>query len=93
MPAHECEGIPMKPLLLNPDVADLAPNGDELTVYDEEHTVTHCRMLDAETAGADWREVARIFLHIDPEAEGERARPPGIRQPPVAREMDFAMGL
>ena len=64
----------MKPLLLNPDLADLAPDGDELTVYDEEHTVTYCRMLDAEKARADWREVARIVLHIDPEAEGDRAR-------------------
>jgi hypothetical protein len=50
----------VKPLLLNPDVADLAPDGDELTVYDEEHTVTYIRMLDAEKARADWREVARI---------------------------------
>ena len=64
----------MKPLLLNPDVADLAPDGDELTAYDEEHTVTYCRMLDAERASADWREVARIVLHIDPEAEADRAR-------------------
>jgi hypothetical protein len=64
----------MKPLLLNPDVADLAPDGDELTVYDEEHTVTYCRMLDVEKASADWREVARIVLHIDPEAEADRAR-------------------
>jgi hypothetical protein len=37
-------------------------------VYDEEHTVTYCRMLDAEKASADWREVARI------EAEADRAR-------------------
>ena len=66
----------MKPLLLNPDVADLAPDGDELTVYDEEHTVTYIRMLDAEKASADWREVARIVLHIDPEAEADRARRP-----------------
>ena len=64
----------MKPLLLNPNVADLAPDGDELTAYDVEHTVTYIRMLDAERARADWREVARIVLHIDPEAEGERAR-------------------
>ena len=74
MPAHECEGNPVKPLSLNPDVADLAPDGDELTVYDEEHTVTYCRMLDAERASADWREVARIALHIDPEAEADCVR-------------------
>jgi hypothetical protein len=65
-------GHPVKPLLLNPDVADLARGGDELTVYDEEHTVTYCQMLDAEKASADWREVARIVLHIDPEAEADR---------------------
>ena len=64
----------MKPLLLNPDVADLAPDGDELTAYDEEHTVTYCRMLDAERASADWREVARIVLHIDPDREPARAQ-------------------
>jgi len=50
----------VKPLLLNPDVADLAPDGDELTVYDEEHAVTYVRMLDAEPVRANWREVARI---------------------------------
>ena len=64
----------MKPLSLNPDVAGLAPDGDELSAYDEEHTVTYCRMLDAERASADWREVARIALHIDPEAEADCAR-------------------
>jgi hypothetical protein len=31
-------------------------------------------MLDAEAMRADWREVARIVLHIDPEAEADRAR-------------------
>jgi Uncharacterized conserved protein (DUF2285) len=67
-------GHPVKRPLLNPDVADLAPDGDELTVYDEEHAVTYCRMLDAEKASADWREVARIVSHIDPEAEPDRAR-------------------
>jgi hypothetical protein len=64
----------MKPLLLNPDVADLAPDGDELTAYDEEHAVTHVRILDAEAVRADWREVAKIVLHVDPEAESDRAR-------------------
>jgi Uncharacterized conserved protein (DUF2285) len=67
-------GHPVKRPLLNPDVADLAPDGDELTAYDEEHAITYIRMLDAERARADWREVAKIVLHIDPEAEGERAR-------------------
>jgi hypothetical protein len=31
----------------NPAVADVAPDGAELTVYDEEHAIMHMRMLDA----------------------------------------------
>jgi hypothetical protein len=32
------------------------------------------RMLDADAEGADWREVARIVLHIDPDRGPDRAR-------------------
>ena len=59
---------------LDPPVADLAPNSSVLTGYDEQHLVTYLRLLDAEAEGADWQEVARIVLHIDPELEPERAR-------------------
>jgi hypothetical protein len=59
---------------LDPDVADLAPSGPALTVYDEQHAVTYVRLLDADKEGADWREIARIVLHIDPEREHDRAR-------------------
>ncbi|MGJ5132000.1 DNA -binding domain-containing protein [Bradyrhizobium oligotrophicum] len=59
---------------LDPDVADNAPSDPVLTPYDEEHIVTYLRMLDAEAAGADWKEVAQIVLHIDPAREPERAR-------------------
>ena len=59
---------------LDPDVADLAPTDPDLTPYDHEHVVTYLRMLDADAEGADWREVARIVLHIDPEREPLRAR-------------------
>jgi Uncharacterized conserved protein (DUF2285) len=59
---------------LDPDVADLAPSGPALTVYDEEHAITYLRMLDANAEGADWREVSRIVLHIDPEREPDRAQ-------------------
>jgi hypothetical protein len=45
-----------------------------LTSYDERHAITYLRLLDAEADGADWREVARIVLHIDPEHEPDRAR-------------------
>ena len=59
---------------LDPDVADTAPSNSVLTVYDEEHIITYLRLLDADAEGADWREVARIVLHLDPEHESDRAR-------------------
>jgi hypothetical protein len=59
---------------LDPDVADLASSDPELTVYDHEHAVTYMRMLDADAEGADWREVARTVLDIDPDREPDRAR-------------------
>jgi hypothetical protein len=59
---------------LDLDVADVAPAEPELTTYDEEHAITYLRMLDADAEGADWREVARIVLHLDPDQDAERAR-------------------
>jgi hypothetical protein len=59
---------------LDPDVADAAPSDSVLTVYDEQHIVTYLRLLDADAEGADWRDVARIVLHLDPEREFDRAR-------------------
>lgn len=59
---------------LDPSVADAAPTSEKLTSYDREHLVTYLRLLDADAQGADWSEVARIVLHIDPLKEPERAR-------------------
>ncbi|WP_024511989.1 DUF2285 domain-containing protein [Bradyrhizobium sp. ARR65] len=59
---------------LEPDVADWAPTDARLTSYDEQHLVTYWRLLDAEADRADWQEVARIVLRIDPEREPARAR-------------------
>ena len=59
---------------LAPNVADTAPSDAVLTVYDEEHIITYLRLLDADAEGADWREVARIVLHLDPKDDAERAR-------------------
>ena len=58
----------------NPKVEDVAPSEPVLTSYDELHAVTYMRLLDAEADNADWREVARIVLRIDPEREPHRAR-------------------
>ena len=59
---------------LDPDVADVAPNEPVLTAYDEQHVLTYMRLLQAEGEGADWCEVARLVLHMDPEREPDRAR-------------------
>jgi Uncharacterized conserved protein (DUF2285) len=64
----------MKKPPLDPDVADTAPTDSMFTVYDEEHIITYLRLLDADAEGADWQEVARIVLHIDPIREPVRAR-------------------
>jgi hypothetical protein len=59
---------------LDPEVSDQAPDESTLTSYDEQHLVTYLRLLEAEANAADWDEVARIVLHIDPVREPERAR-------------------
>jgi Uncharacterized conserved protein (DUF2285) len=64
----------MKEPQLNPQVADLAPAGPTLTMYDDEHIITYLRLLDADAEGADWRDVSRIVLRIDPDTEADRAR-------------------
>ena len=69
-----CENRPCRTHRLDPDVADTAPSVSVLTVYDEEHVITYLRLLDADAKGADWREVTRVVLHIDPEEESDRAR-------------------
>jgi hypothetical protein len=58
---------------LDPDVADTAPTDPVLTPYDHEHLITYLRLLDADADGADWREVARIVLHLDPDHASDRA--------------------
>jgi Uncharacterized conserved protein (DUF2285) len=59
---------------LDPDVADTAPSDSVLTAYDEEHLIAYLRLLDADADGADWRDVARIVLHLNPDHESDRAR-------------------
>ena len=64
-----------------------APSGSVLTACDEEHLVTYLRLLDADVEGADWREVARVVLNLDPENESDRARR-AFESPFIARQMD-----
>lgn len=60
----------MQKLLLDPDVADDAPTTPIATGYDEQHLITYLRLLHAAADGADWKEVSRIVLHIDPHRPG-----------------------
>ena len=46
----------------------------QITGYDESHFVTCPRLLDSVAAGADWRDISRIVLGIDPTHELQRAR-------------------
>ena len=54
-------------------VSDEAPRDAVLTGYDEQHLAIYLRLLDADAEGADWADVARIVLGIDPASEPERA--------------------
>jgi len=50
--------------------ADTAPDEPALTAYDKESRCHLCAGFStAEADNADWREVARIVLHIDPTSE------------------------
>lgn len=57
-----------------PPLEDAPPASPRVTDYDLAHAVTYLRLLDAQADGADWREVARIVLDLDPTADSERAR-------------------
>ena len=58
---------------LTPYISDVVPNDTMLTAYDRQHLVTYMRLLDADKAGANWREVAKLVLGIDPGKEPQRA--------------------
>lgn len=60
--------------IVNPTIEDEAPTTQELTEYDYRLFIVYARLLDAEADGADWREVARVVLKIDPDKEYARAK-------------------
>lgn len=60
--------------LVKTTVAALAPSDAVLTGYDQAHAITYLRLLDAESEGADWREVARLVLGRNPDSDAESAR-------------------
>lgn len=46
----------------DPAIDHVAPTASVITAYDERHAITYLRLLDAEAAGADWKDVVRIVL-------------------------------
>ena len=48
-----------------------APEGEALTDYDREHAALYLRLLDAEAAGADWRDAAKAVFGVDLGADAE----------------------
>ena len=55
-------------------IFDVAPTDDKLTDYDRLHLITYIRLLDADADRVSWEEASRVILHIDPDAEPERAQ-------------------
>jgi Uncharacterized conserved protein (DUF2285) len=57
----------------NPELRDQPPASDTLTDYDRAHLKLYIRLLDAEAAGADWREATHVLFGIDADVETRRA--------------------
>ena len=72
---------------LDPDVADLAPDGPVLTAYDEQHVVTYLRLLDADAEqGGLAGSCKNRFSHRSRTLSGARAQ--RVREPSGSRQMD-----
>ncbi len=50
------------------------PVSPTVTAYDHAHHATYLRLLDASNEGADWQEVARVVLDLDPKSDPETAK-------------------
>lgn len=54
-------------------IRERAPDGEPLTDYDRDQAVLYLRLLDADTVGAAWQEVAKLLFGVDPAADPTRA--------------------
>ncbi|BAV65659.1 DUF2285 domain-containing protein [Sphingobium cloacae] len=70
----EVESIMRPRPSLEPELLPAPPASDDLTDYDYLLLVVYLRLLDADADGADWAEVARIVLHLDPASDPEKTR-------------------
>lgn len=56
------------------DLRDEPPRSDSVTTYDLANRITYLRLLDAAADNADWRDVARIVLGLDPDDDPAHAK-------------------
>ena len=54
-------------------ITTLAPTGS-IEPYDRQHATVYLRLLDAETAGAPWREVAEVVLGLGADVDAVQVR-------------------
>jgi hypothetical protein len=57
-----------------PLIESRAPTAPSVTAYDEQRFPIYIRLLDANTAGASWKEVADRVLHLDVKGDPTAAR-------------------
>jgi hypothetical protein len=62
---------------------DEPPESAVLTDYDRAHMALYLRLLDANTANADWQDAAAVLFGLDPALDPERAR--GVYDSHMAR--------
>ena len=56
------------------ELLEAPPTAGEPTDYDWAHRICYLRLLDADTEGAPWQEVARKVLKLDPDTDPDRVR-------------------
>jgi hypothetical protein len=55
-------------------ILEAPPDEPRITAYDLANKVLYLRLLDAAAEGANWRDVARIVLGLDPDRDPDQAR-------------------
>jgi hypothetical protein len=68
------QGPARRPRQATTKLKKFPPVSPTVTDYDHAHHATYLRLLDADNEGADWQEVARVVLELDPIADPETVR-------------------
>jgi hypothetical protein len=68
------QGPAKRPRKAKTKLKQFPPVSPTVTAYDHAHHATYLRLLDADNEGADWQEVARVVLELDPIANPETAK-------------------